>query len=192
MSSTYADYMNPCSAAIFGLFGRQNLKVLINSLGLFLILSVCVAQSAKNDSNKKTRPDLSGTWVLDNSRSEIKDKVVDYVLTIVHREPEIRITKKYKKGGRDYLEELVYYTDGKPEFNSRIGHVDPESLTRWRGNKLVRRSTSSNKGVQTSPPLDIVTTEEWELSTDGKTLTRTIMTSGVVSFKLKYVFNRSS
>jgi hypothetical protein len=172
--------------------GEMELKVLINSLGLFLILSVCVAQSTKNDSNKKTRPDLSGTWVLDNSRSQIKDKVVDYVLTIVHREPEIRITKKYKQGGRDYLEELVYYTDGKPEFNSRPGHRDLETLTRWRGNKLFRRITSGAKGIQSSPPLEIVTTEEWELSTDGKTLTRTILTTGVFSLKLKYVFSRSS
>jgi hypothetical protein len=168
------------------------LKVLIKSLGLFLILTVCVAQTTRNDSNKTNGPDLSGTWVLDKSRSKIADKVVDYVLTIVHREPEIRITKKYKQGGRDYLEELVYYTDGTPEFNSRTGRRDPEPLTRWRGNKLVRRTTSGPKGIQTSPPLEIVTTEEWELSTDGKTLTRTILTTGMFLLKLKYVFSRSS
>src|SRR5687767_10831255 len=107
----------------------MEVKALINGVWLFLVLSVCVAQSTKDSSSKKARPDLSGAWVLDNSRSSInsgrKEKILDYVLTIVHREPEIRMTKKYKQGGREYLEKVVYYTDGRPEFNSRGGHLQP-------------------------------------------------------------------
>jgi hypothetical protein len=176
-------------------FGDIVLKVLINCLCLFLALSVCVAQSTKLDSSKKSKPDLNGTWVLDDSRSNLnsgqKDKIVDYVLHIVHREPEIRIVKKYKQRGREFREETIYYTDGKPEFSSRTGRRDPEPITRWRGDKLVRKSTARMK-VETFPPMEIVTSEEWELSSDGKTLTRTITNTGLVFRKLKYVFIRSS
>jgi hypothetical protein len=169
------------------------MKVLINVLWLSLVLGVCVAQ-VRNDSKTKPRPNLNGEWVLDNSRSNIKEKVVDYVLTIVHQEPEIRMTKKYKQGGREYSKEAIYYTDGTAEFNSQKGYRDPEPVTRWQGNKLVRRSTTGPTGIgaQTFPPMEIVTTEVWDLSPDEKTLTRTITTSGVVTSKLKYVFIRRS
>ena len=134
--------------------------------------------------------------------SEMKKKVVDYVLTIVHREPEIRMAKKYKESGREYSDEIVYYTDGRPEFSTAKGRRSPEPVTRWQGNKLVRTVSARLRdnpsvfarkvpsGPQTSPPLEVVTTEEWTLSTDGKTLTRTIATSGVVMSRVKYVFVR--
>jgi hypothetical protein len=117
--------------------------------------------------------------------------MVDYVLTIVHREPEIRIAKKYKKSGRGYSEEAVYYTDGRPEISSGGGLRDPESITRWQGNKLVRRTTFGPDRFQTFSPLETVTTEELNLSPDGKTLTRTITNSGMIMGRVKYVFVRS-
>ena len=167
------------------------MKVAGSILGLLLVCGSCVGQ-VRDDSKTKTRPNLSGVWALDVSRSKIRNKVVDYVITIVHQEPEVRMTKKYKQEGREHLVEVSYYTDGTPEFNSQKGHRDPEPVTRWQRNKLVRRSTVRPPGIQTFPPREIVTTEEWELSPDGKTLTRTITTSGVVASKLKYVFSRSS
>jgi hypothetical protein len=170
-------------------------RVFLGSISLLLTLSVCLAQSDGRKSNKKTPPDLSGVWMLDYSRSSLdaatKKKMVDYVLTIVHREPEIRIAKKYKKSGREYSEEIVYYTDGRPEISSGGGLRDPESITRWQGNKLVRRTTFGPDRFQTFPPLETVTTEELNLSPDGKTLTRTITNSGMIMGRVKYVFVRS-
>jgi hypothetical protein len=122
-------------------FRKGKMKVLISILWLFLVLGGCVGQ-VNNNSTAKTRPNLSGVWVLDNSRSKITDKVVDYVLTIIHKEPEIKMTKKYKHDNREHLEEVIFYTDGQPEFNSKKGARDPEPVTRWHGNKLVRRSTN--------------------------------------------------
>jgi hypothetical protein len=168
------------------------MKVLIGILCLFFGLGLCVGQVGDN-SKAKTRPNLSGVWALDTSRSRLREKVVNYVLTIVHQEPEIKMTKKYKQANRERFDEVIYYTDGRPELNSRKGHRDPEPLTRWRGDKLVRRSRTTPTGFpQTFPPIEIITTEEWELSSDGKTLTRTIRTTGVVASTIRYVFNRSS
>ena len=175
-------------------FGGMNLKVLLGGIALLCALSVCQAQS-NGKSTKKTPPNLSGIWMLDYSRSSLdpatKKKMVEYVLTIVHREPEIRITKKYKKSSREYSEERVYYTDGRAEFRSPGGLRDPDSVTRWQGNKLVRRSTFGPGRFETFPPLETVTTEEWKLSPDGKTLTRTITNSGMIMGRVKFVFIRS-
>jgi hypothetical protein len=168
------------------------MKVLISILWFVLGLGVCLGQ-VSNNSKPKSRPDLSGVWVLDTSQSKLRDKVVDYVLTIVHQEPEVKMTKKYKQENREHFDEVIYYTDGRPEFNSRKGYRDPEPVTRWQGNKLVRKSAAApTRIIQTFPPMKIVTTEEWELSSDGKTLTRTITTTGVVISRVRYVFNRTS
>ena len=176
-------------------FGGMSLKVFLGCIALLFTLSVCQAQSGGEKSHKKAPPDLSGIWTLDYSRSSVeptmRKQIVDYVLTIDHREPEIRITKKYKQSGRERSEEMVYYTDGRPEFTSREGRRDPEPVTRWQGNKLVRRTKSTPHGVQMRPPLEVVTIEEWKLAPDGNTLTRTITTSGMIMFKARYVFVRS-
>jgi len=167
---------------------------IIFSVGwVFLALNLCVAQ-AKNPSKAKTRPDLSGVWALDNSKSKPIEKVSNYVLTIVHQEPQIRMTRKYTQGGREHTVEVTYYTDGRPESNPQRRVGDPEPIIRWQGSKLVRRAISTPAGMtgHAFPPLEIVTREEWELSPDRTTLTRTITNSGIVTSKFKYVFNRIS
>jgi len=183
----------------------MKIKVCIGSCLLLLAWSVCAAQNNASKSKPKVRPDFSGTWVLDKSKSSLdpatKKNVVDYVLTIIHREPEVRMARKYKEGGHEHSEELVYHTDGRPEFITHAGRPGPQVITRWRGDQLVRRSTSAPDGLNNMrpdnmrpglerSPIEISTKEEWKLSTDGKTLTRTITTSGVVMSRARYVFVR--
>lgn len=162
---------------------------------LCLVFSLAVAQT-KTGSKTTTRPDLSGVWALDESRSQIdsrlRNKEDNYVLTIVHKEPELHLTKTYERNGRKLTAESIYYTDGRPEFHSGSGYAS-EPETRWRGNKLVRKVVTpgaTSSGIFQS--VDAVLIEEWELSADGKTLTRTISHSGVFAGKLRYVFNRIS
>jgi hypothetical protein len=130
--------------------------------------------------------------LLDETRSNVgsgKDRLSEYSLNIVHHEPEIRMTKKYKRGGRQYSEELVYYTDGRPELKG--GRLDSQSMTRWREGKLVSTSRSMPTGMRTDPPLEFTSTDEWELSKNGQTLTRTIITTGAIVLKSRFVFIRS-
>jgi hypothetical protein len=169
------------------------MKVATSVAFLFLVWVVGAGQTTDKS---KIRPDLSGVWALDDSRSNInagvKEKISDYVLTIAHHEPEIRMTKTYKEGGRERSEETIYYTDGRAESNSVKGK-NSEPVTRWQGSRLVRRSSTTAKGApQTFPPIEVVTTETWELSPDTKTLTRTVKSSGMVTFNARYVFTRSS
>lgn len=162
---------------------------------LCLVFGVSVAQT--KNSKTTTKPDLSGVWAFDQSRSKVDprfiDKDQDYVLTIVQKGPEIRLTKSYEKQGRKLREETIYYTDGRAEFHSGSGyHSDPE--TRWRGKKLVRKVVTSPNGggggVFTTLP--IVMIEEFELSADGKTLTRTVSHDNGFTGKQQFVFNRIS
>ena len=67
------------------------MRKVIVSLWMFMAVTVCFAQAAREGSNKQAKPDLSGTWILDKSKS-YQVEADHFSLVIVHREPEIRIT----------------------------------------------------------------------------------------------------
>jgi len=148
------------------------MKRLITVACVFLTASFGIAHG---DSQKTPPPNLSGTWVLDPSKSNPRSEIKDYVLTIVHNEPEIQFSKKFKRGKREISEETVYYTDGRPQFGD--GQTPNGTLPeiRWRGQKLVRRTVTRPRG---SFELEFVNYEEWSLSADKQTLTRKMTTSG--------------
>jgi hypothetical protein len=141
--------------------------------------------------NKGTHPDLSGTWVLVPSKSNFgstQKDTTDYIVTIIQQEPEIKIIKKYKLKGIDHVEQWSYYTDGRPQ-GLPVKGLD--ITTRWRGRKLYSSS-------HVSSPIDTSDEDEWELSNDGMSLTRTRSRSFFSSptqrpqepSKEKYVFTR--
>ncbi len=176
--------------------GIDKVSKIITGLWLLLAVTTCVAQNEGGRSDKQTKPDLSGRWVLDKSRS---DKVEhDLTLNIFHLEPEIRITKSFVEDGRARIEESVYYTDGRLE--PTTGEMALEYIfkpvTKWRGKTLVREFIHVTKGTK----FEIVTTEEWKLSKDGGTLTRTVVNRQNISTNVtifprlekKFVFTRSS
>jgi hypothetical protein len=157
---------------------------------LFLFVSgtaVWVSQDA--DAKKKAKPNLSGVWVLASIKSDEgvrrKDKTTDHVLTIVHKEPAIKITAEFKQDGREVKTENTYYTDDR-----RGSFRYPDVATRWRGTKLVMVSSFRPTGV--IAPEEIVTTVDWELSADGQTLSRTTRTTGMIISKVRAVFSRRS
>lgn len=162
----------------------------VSCLLLVIAPAVCFAQGKKK--NPDPKPDLSGTWILDEAKSDLgsnkKDRVTDYTLTIVHQEPEIRMSKRYKLAGQEIVDDVIYYTNGRPEYSSLSGVRDPEPVTRWRGNRLVRRSVEELNGPL---KLKLETEDEWVLSEDGKTLTHTVLSLGMgPGLKSKYVFTR--
>jgi len=145
-------------------------------IGLWMLLAVtfCAAQNDKNKPDKEAKPDFSGTWILDKNRSDWLDH--DLTLTIVHRDPEIKITSRSSKSKeQEKTEERIYRTDGKAESSSTRVNQDSEQRTLWWGKTLVRRTvnqtTFPGRGARA---VKVVTSEEWSLSKDGKTLTRTV------------------
>lgn len=151
---------------------------------VFVLLSagICFSQSPpKTSSAPPERPDLNGEWVMDPKRSKMGKEVHDYFLTIVHRGPEISFSERYRHGESEVREELIYYTDERADIDPRMGHT-ARTETRWVGNKLVHQRTSYTKIWIVVPPhsnkVEFVSLEEWSLSDDRQTLTRTITGGG--------------
>jgi len=143
---------------------------------------------ATTKQSSQDKPNFSGTWSLEDSQTKA-DGITDYVLVIDHREPDITMTKQFKRGKKQVTERYEYHTNGKPEIYPNRKPDDPPSETKWRGAKLVRRSVSRARGSLT---MEMVTREEWSLSSDNQTLTRRIditMGSSVIA-QMKSAFKR--
>jgi hypothetical protein len=178
----------------------------VASLLILLVAVGCFAQSSKEKQGSPP-PDLNGVWVLDEVKSKTgPNTITNYILTIEQREPEIRIVKRFKHDGKDYLEELTFYTDGRAETKAIPGPRDsgPDAKwsrkTKWSGKKLVIRSVSQSKDRVSGTNIitlstEIVTKEEWELSEDSQTLVCKVTTLGTEGLRgtlesLRLVFTR--
>ena len=151
-----------------------------------MLFTPIYSQSLAKSKHEPEAPNLNGTWVLDHSRSKLDSEIKDYVLTIVHKEPEIRFARRYKRGKREINENSVYYTDGRPQF---IYQSSQQPDIRWRDKKLVVKTISKPTGGPVK--LEFVTVEEWSVSTDKQTLTRTMTGTGPgVAWQTKAVFVR--
>jgi hypothetical protein len=154
------------------------MKRLLTCLWVLLcVTTLCVtAQDDKKKSVEKTRPDLSGAWVLDRQKSKFGPSFLresgSVTLTVSHHEPEIRITRKLSLNGREQIHQLVYYSDGRGETNPHlVGKGTLKTKTVWKGNKLVSKSTARSRTPQGDIEMDLF--EKWELSSGGMGLTQT-------------------
>ncbi len=157
-----------------------------------------VTAAARGDGKKeKARPDFSGTWELDRSKSDFglfRERPVskaDSTLVVEHKDPELKITRTLKLGGQQETKQFAYYTDGRGETNpATIGAGEVKSKTKWDGDKVAAQSKLSWPGRDgaAGPELDV--TQKWQVSSDGKSLTNsTVMSSaqtGVQEMRLVY------
>jgi hypothetical protein len=142
----------------------------------FLAITITLGQGqqTKPKTTHPDVPDLSGKWVLDRTRSNLDKEIHDYSLDVIHDASEIRFSKKYWRGKREIKEEVVVHTDGRFDVDPSLG-VNGQSETRWRGQNLIRKITTSLGPANGYPVnLKFVTFEEWVISGDRQTLTRTI------------------
>lgn len=136
-------------------------------------------------SKPQIKPNLSGMWALDRSSSKVSKSLsgADETVEITHAEPELKIRRYVTVNGQMSEKELVYFTDGRGETNPATtwlaSNPDPraphpketKSKTKWSGERIVTRATlRMNVGIHVIAE-DVV--DEWTLSADGKTLTRT-------------------
>lgn len=166
-------------------------------IGLWVLITAatCLAQAETQSADEQARPGLSGTWILDKSKSPKMD-ADEFTLVIVHREPEIKITEKSLKDGRELINESVHYTDGRSDSDNSEGDRYQKVKIRWKGDTLIRESIYTTRGTK----FEMVTTEEWKLSKDNKTLTRTVVNRQRISMNetliprmtRKYIFRRIS
>ena len=130
------------------------------------------------------KPDLSGTWAFDRSRSNVgKTSSVNSEIKISHHDPELKIHRTININGQPDQRELIYYTDGRGETNPttiwlstspdpKSPHpAETKSKTKWNGDRVVIRSKLRLMAGIHAIEEDVV--DEWKLSADGKTLTQT-------------------
>lgn len=137
----------------------------------------------------KTKPDLSGTWLLDAKKGNSVGLTSrpDLPIRISHQDPELRITLTSESNGQMVERQFVYFTDGRGEENQattmlttnptvpRDLHKErTRSATRWSGSKIVIRSLLQLQAGGRVVEFELV--DEWKLSSDGKSLTQTTRT----------------
>src|SRR6266550_9215081 len=164
------------------------MKTFVTVHALILVFALGMPAPA-DQKTAKSRPDLTGTWLLDPSRSNVgPSRTPDRPLKITHHDPEFRITRMIEHNGQVTGQDLIYYTDGRSETNpttmflSTSTDMNPQghdkdvtkSKTSWSGNKLVTRS--SLRSLIAGRVLQFEIVDEWKLSQDGKTLTQTSRT----------------
>ena len=153
----------------------------------------CLGQENPGKQAARNKPDFSGTWSLDRSKSELgrlgqRMANVELTYVIIHKDPELKVIRKTGAAAQG---ESAYYSDGRGETNPNLlGRGDVKSKTKWDGTKLVSRSTATIQGRRDDFYID--TTQKWEMSPDSKTLTVTIsITPGQPGLNFfKQVFNR--
>jgi hypothetical protein len=152
-------------------------KLLLLPLILALPTGVYFSQS-----NKTVVADLSGTWEVDLGRSgfaKSKNSSPEQI-KITHHDPQLTIRRMVKGDGVQEEREFTYYTDGRGETNPAAWLGTDSSLESWRPSeirsttiwdkdKVVTRSVRMSIGGSAVYQADA--SDEWRLSSDGKTLT---------------------
>jgi hypothetical protein len=169
---------------------------------ILLMLILASFALAQDNKSKDARPDFSGTWALDKAKSDLGpyERVVargDITLVIEHKDPELKITRKFTAGGNTSSVVFAYYSDGRGETNpAALGNGDVKTKTRWDKKKLESKFSSSYKSPRDGRVTYFETIDRRELSADGKiltiTTTRDSATTGMVlgGGTIKLVYNR--
>jgi hypothetical protein len=168
----------------------RNLKQIF----ILLVLAGLVAVGPQSGHGQSDKPNLSGEWTRDNAKSSGLQGVlatVELTLLITHKDPEFRISRSVKLKEQQMTQDLVYYTDHRGETNpATIGSGDVKSKTKWNKNKIETTASWSRMG-RTGDVSNFDSTEKWDLSADGKTLTDSVDISTPNGMRsIKQVFNR--
>jgi hypothetical protein len=134
--------------------------------------------------NRNAKPDLSGKWRLVDSRIIQSSQPGGYTktLTIVQRDPEIRVTSQLAENGPEKTLEQVYFSDNRGESNPTfVTNQSIRSKTSWKGDRLETRYSESHS--VRSPSGEVINIkleirESWEILKDGSRLTHSTYVSG--------------
>jgi hypothetical protein len=131
-----------------------------SALALLVVACAGVQASAK--------PNFSGTWKLNVSKSEFGPMPAPDSRTdkITHEDPTLKDTVSQTGQMGDTTADITYSTDGKETTNSIRGN-EIKSTAKWDGDILVIDSKGAFNGQ------DVTLNDHWSLSEDGKTLTIT-------------------
>ena len=136
-------------------------KSMFGRVLLFSCSAVALASSLA------AKPNFTGTWVLNVSKSDFGPLPgpTSETAVIEHNDPALKVTVKAQTAQGDQDSVLNLTTDGQEATNQQ-GPLELKSKVSWDGDSLVVASTTSLQGN------DITIKQVWTLSPDGKTLTQ--------------------
>lgn len=134
------------------------------------------------------KPSLSGTWVLNVSKSNFGQipPPASQTDTIEDNEPSVKIAEDQKGGMMgDMNLTTTISTDGTETTSKGMGDAEVKSTAHWDGATLVVNSKTSFQGS------DITIKDSYSVSADGKTLTEvTHVESGMGNFDSTSVYDK--
>ncbi len=134
------------------------------------------------------KPSLSGTWVLNVSKSNFGQipPPASQTDTIEDNEPSVKIAEDQKGGMMgDMNLTTTISTDGNETTSKGMGDAEVKSTAHWDGATLVVNSKTSFQGS------DITIKDSYSVSADGKTLTEvTHVESGMGNFDSTSVYDK--
>jgi len=132
------------------------------------------------------RPNFTGTWKLNLAKSDFGQlpQPSDYERKIDHKDPLIQMTVRQVTAGGDQTLDSVLRTDGQ-EITNKYKTGEAKTVGKWLGRDLQLTTTRPVEGGE------VVSTDTWSLSADGKTLTTvTQLKTPRGSFQVRMVLER--
>jgi len=130
------------------------------------VFSVALLAAAFGLLQAQAKPNFSGTWKLNASKSNFGPMPAPEARTdkITHQDPDLKDSFTQSGPMGEVTAELKYSTDGK-ETTSSVRGNQIKSTAKWEGDELVIAGKTSFEGG------DVTLADRWSLSADGKTLT---------------------
>lgn len=141
------------------------------------------------------RTDYSGSWKLNESKSELGDyggRFAPRKIKAEQKEESITIdrTAQSFNGGEATSTETISF-DGKPSQTSVFGAAVKKSTAKWSDDGQTLTISYTITFQRNGEPLEITGTEAWSLSADGKTLTlQTVSNSPQGELAMKMVYDK--
>jgi hypothetical protein len=133
------------------------------------------------------KPNFSGEWTLDASKSEFGPMPPPSSMTrkVDHNDPNLTYTQSVVGSPQgDQTTTMKYSTDGKETTNDMMGNA-LKTVAKWDGNALVINGKVDFGGTE------ITLSDKWTLSEDGKVLTDALhIDSPQGAFDITYVLNK--
>ena len=142
----------------------------------------------------QSKPDFSGTWVLDKDRSYSNPAGLNQTLTVTHTGEQVKVEAKLVTAQGERLINETYTLDGKEtEFNppGAPPEVKGKRKAAWLPDGRGLLITDEVKRDTPNGPVPEQTVRKWLLSPDGSTLTVDYYIDGPRgSFEARRVFTK--
>jgi len=147
-------------------------------MGLFL-LSTCVFTSSAKDVLPAEKTDFSGTWKLDESKTDFGEgrHFAAHQLVVTQHENELAVERSSTgRNGREFKFTSDYKLDGQ-QHDQEMGNRTAKVTAEWQNEGKAVQINTDMKFERNGETFEFHTLESWSLSDNGNTLTIDLKTN---------------